>query len=280
MQRLLSAIILLLSLSPALRAVTLTPQDARLSVESPDGNIVVGIYIDGGRAYYDVRCSDTMVEPSALGLLADVGDFSTGLEIKGHSAAPIDTLYNMRGTKTSSVHYRANELSVDMTNAKKQPMTVTFRVSDRDVAFRYSFPKWNNEMSAIVVKGEATAFRLPEKTTTFICAQSDPMIGWMRTKPSYEETYKPDAPMTERSQYGRGYTFPCLFHVGDDGWVLVSETGTDGGYAGCHLSDYDPASGYTVAFPMRARTRASAPNLSVWRCLAARRGAPSPWVRR
>lgn len=31
--------------------------------------------------------------------------------------------------------------------------------------------------------------------------------------------------MSDRSQYGHGYTFPCLFRIGNDGWVLVSETG-------------------------------------------------------
>ena len=50
------------------------------------------------------------------------------------------------------------------------------------------------------------------------------MIGWKRTKPSYEEEYKADAPMNERSGYGHGYTFP-LVQGGDDGWVLLSETG-------------------------------------------------------
>ena len=53
------------------------------------------------------------------------------------------------------------------------------------------------------------------------------MIGWKRTKPSYEEEYKADAPMNVRSQYGHGYTFPCLFHVGENGWALISETGVD-----------------------------------------------------
>ena len=44
--------------------------------------------------------------------------------------------------------------------------------------------------------------------------------------------------------------FPCLFKVGGDGWVLVSETGTHGNYPGCHISDYDAAKGYQIAFPM------------------------------
>lgn len=231
-------------------AVAFGAQAADLTVESPDGRIVVSVETAGGRPTYAVTCDGRqMVEPSALGLKADIGDFTAGMTVKGHSVNVIDTSYKMSGTKTSAVHYRANELNVEMENAKHQKMTVTFRVSDRDVAFRYSFPQ-QGETASMMVLGEATAFRLPANTTTFICAQSDPMIGWKRTKPSYEETYKADAPMTDRSQYGRGYTFPCLFHVGDDGWVLVSETGTDGRYAGCHLSDYDPTSGYTVALPM------------------------------
>ena len=78
------------------------------------------------------------------------------------------------------------------------------------------------------------------------------MIGWKRTKPSYEEEYKADAPMSDRSQYGHGYTFPCLFRIGDDGWVLVSETGVDSRYCGSRLSDVSEGNLYTVAFPMAA----------------------------
>ena len=71
--------------------------------------------------------------------------------------------------------------------------------------------------------------------------------------------------MTDRSRFGQGYTFPCLFRVpvtfdgkgGKKGksadtfnaWVLVSEVGVDGSYVGSHLSDYQPETGYTIAFP-------------------------------
>ena len=39
------------------------------------------------------------------------------------------------------------------------------------------------------------------------------MIGWMRTKPSYEEEYVADDAMDVKSKYGQGYTFPCLFRI-------------------------------------------------------------------
>jgi hypothetical protein len=128
-------------------------------------------------------------------------------------------------------------------------MTVAFRVSDNDLAFRYELPKYGDTAS-IVILSEATGFDFPSFTTTFLCPQSDAMIGWKRTKPSYEEEYKADAPLTEPSQYGHGFTFPCLFHVGDNGWALVSETDVDSRYCASHLSDATPDGLFTLAFPM------------------------------
>ena len=151
---------------------------------------------------------------------------------------------------------------------------VRFRVADNDIAFRYEFGEVNDR-THIIVEREHTAFRLPTVTTTFLSPQSDSMTGWKRTKPSYEEEYTPDAPMNAKSRYGQGYTFPCLFRVGEDGWVLVNETGTRGNYPGCRLSDYSLESGYTVEFPMagecdgRGATNAAfaLPGCTPWRTI-------------
>lgn len=243
MRKTLSAIALLLSVGLSAFA------DSR-EVASPDGRLVVTIDNEGGLAYYSVRYNDKqMVERSALGLKTDVGDFSTGLTLTGHDETRVDENYTMRGTKASAAHYVANRIDLNYENSGKRKMTVTFSVSDNNIAFRYSFPQ-TDKTACMVVSEEATAFRFPERTTTFISPQSDAMVGWMRTKPSYEEVFSADAPMTDKSQYGQGYTFPCLFHVGGDGWVLVSETGTGANYVGCHLSDYTASEGYRIAFPM------------------------------
>ena len=220
------------------------------TVTSPDGRLTVTLGDEAGRIFYSVAYDGKpMLGRSALGLKADIGDFSTGLSERAVSKKRIDTTYTMRGAKASKVRYVANLMGIIYENAKKDLMTVTFCVSNNDVAFRYTFPQ-QGETACMVVEGEATAFNLPAQATAFISPQSDPMIGWKRTKPSYEEVYSADAPLTARSQYGRGYVFPALFRVGQDGWVLLSETGTDGSYPACHLSDYDPAMGYGIAFPM------------------------------
>lgn len=224
---------------------------ADVDVKSPDGKLVVSVSDDGGMPGYKVSYDGTvMLERSALGLKTDIADFTSGLIIDKSDESKIDKKYEITRTKTSAVHYTANQLDVVFKKDDGKKMKVTFCVSDNDVAYRYTLlPVEGSDCRCAVVYSEANSFNFPGKTTTFICPQIGPMTGWMRTKPSYEEDYTADAPMIVKSAFGHGYTFPCLFRIGNDGWALVSETGVDAGYCGSHLSDYAEGKGYTVAFP-------------------------------
>ena len=230
-------------------ALPLTAQN--VTVSGPDGKLQLTVSCPEGKeaAYSLTYNGKQMLESSPLGLETNVGDFAKAMKLTGHKERKIDTVYTQSRIKASKIHYQANELVCAFANAKGQKMDVIFRVSNNDVAFRYTLPR-QGERGSLVVNSEATGFRFPEQTTTFMCPQSDAMIGWKRTKPSYEEEYKADAPMDVCSQYGHGYTFPCLFRVGDNGWVLVSETGVDSRYCGSRLSDVTEGNLYTVAFPM------------------------------
>ena len=235
-----------------------------LKVTSPDGRLVVTLNDNGGIPVYSATYDgNEAIKPSRLGLITNVGDFSAGLTFKKSSECKVNDSYSIRNIKARNLEYRANELNATYADNKDREITVTFRVSDNNIAFRYSMPQWG-ETASIIVKSEATSFSLPDGTTSFLCPQSSPMVGWMRTKPSYEEEYKPDAPLTDKSAYGEGYTFPCLFKVAPQAgmhnaiWVLISETGVDGKYVGSHLSDYHIAKPstewqggfYKIAFPM------------------------------
>lgn len=230
-------------------SLPLAAQD--IVVGGPDGKLQLTVSCpQNGEATYSLSYNGKqMLEPSPLGMETNVGDFAKAMKLTGHEQKSIDTEYTQTRIKASRIHYQANELICSFANGRGQKVDVTFRVSNNDVAFRYTLPR-QGETASVVVNNEKTGFRFPAKTTTFICPQSDAMIGWKRTKPSYEEEYKADAPMNVRSQYGHGYTFPCLFRVGEDGWVLVSETGVDSHYCGSRLSDVQEGNLYTVAFPM------------------------------
>ena len=220
-------------------------------VKGPDEKLQLVVFVqDEETPCYSVTYNGkAMLEKSPLGISTNIGDFTKALKLSGHSVEVIDTVYHQTRIKTSQVHYRANELTCNLENAQGQKIGIVFRVSNNDVAFRYTLPRQGGKGS-VTVNHEQTGFRFPRQTTTFLCPQSDAMIGWKRTKPSYEEEYKADALMSDRSQYGHGYTFPCLFRIGNDGWVLVSETGVDSRYCGSRLSDVSEGNLYTVAFPM------------------------------
>lgn len=222
-----------------------------VSVNGPDGKLQLTVSCPSanGKVSYAVTYNGKqMLESSPLGMETNVGDFYRGLQLKEHKVTALDTVYEQSRIKASHIHYRANELLCSFVNGEGKNVQITFRVSNNDVAFRYTLPREQGKGS-VTVNSERTGFRFPSQTTTFLCPQSDAMIGWKRTKPSYEEEYKADAPMNERSGYGHGYTFPCLFKVGDDGWVLLSETGVDSRYCGSRLSDWDNGV-YRIAFPM------------------------------
>ena len=234
----------------ALLVMAMASMAQNVEMTGPDGRLRLKVVNEGetGVSYSVTYDGKQMVDASPLGMKTNVGDFSSGLKLVKHETAQIDTTYQLTRIKTSQVHYQANELVCHLSNAQGQSLSVTFRLSRNDIAFRYTLPR-QGETGSVRVMEESTGFHFPQQTTTFLCPQSDAMIGWKRTKPSYEEEYKADAPMNERSQYGHGYTFPCLFRVGDDGWVLVSETGVDSRYCGSHLSDADNGL-YRIAFPM------------------------------
>ncbi len=232
----------------------LCAQANNYTVKSPDGKLQVNVECEGGKVSYTVDYEGKqMLTRSALGLVANYGDFSQNLTMGKLTDMGVEHVaYDESRIKKAHVEKDVVEAYIGFLNEKKDSMTLRLHVSNNDVAYRYELirPKKDNPKSVIIYK-EVSGFNFPQQTTTFLCPQITPMTGWERTKPSYEEEYTPDAPMNKKSQFGVGYTFPCLFKVGGDGWVLVSETGVSSAYPGSRLSDYDPEHGYTIAFPQK-----------------------------
>ncbi len=238
-----------------LMLVATTTALAQHIVSSPDSRLLVAFNVKEGKPLYSVSYDGKpMLDDSPLGFIADAGDFATGLTLVSAEQGTHTDDYTLDRIKTSTIHYVANELRATLRNSQGNDYTIVFRVSDNDIAFRYELPSWegfkNGPKMSVRIDREATGFDLPHETTTFICPQSDAMIAWKRTKPSYEEEYQYDEPMTTPSKYGHGYTIPSLFRIGDNGWVLVSETGVDSRYCASHLSDMQGDGLYTVEFPM------------------------------
>lgn len=231
----------------AFLAFAVNAQEVR--VVSPDKRLEVRVFLKYRALCYTVTYNGkSMLEESPLGILTSVGDFSRELKMFSHGLSQIDENYTQTRVKKSSIRYVANELTCTFENAQKKSMQVVFRVSNNDIAFRYLLPQYG-ETACCIVEGEVTGFKFPTFTTTFLTPQAPPMTGWKRTKPSYEEVYLPDEALGTPSRYGIGYTFPALFHVGANGWVLISETGVSSLYCGSRLSEGAKDGLYSIAFP-------------------------------
>ena len=217
-------------------------------ITSPDGKLVVTVADMDGRPSYSVSYDNVLfLKPSPLGMIANIGDFSSGMSLeKNVSTNKIDETYELASIKQSKVRYVANEAVFSFTQQEKTIYDVIFRISNNDVAFKYRmYPQ--GETLSCVVKQEATGFAFPDGTTTFLCPQSKPMRGFARTSPSYETSYTADD-VAGKNGWGEGYTFPCLFRNGDNGWTLVSETGVNGGYCASRLLGHKEGV-YTIGFP-------------------------------
>lgn len=217
-------------------------------ITSPDGKLVVTVADMDGRPSYSVSYDNVLfLKPSPLGIIANIGDFSSGMSLeKNVSTNKIDETYELASIKKSKVRYVANEAVFSFTQQGKTIYDVIFRISNNDVAFKYKiYPQ--GETLSCVVKQEVTGFVFPDGTTTFLCPQSKPMGGFARTSPSYETSYTADD-VAGKNGWGEGYTFPCLFRNGDNGWTLVSETGVNGGYCASRLLGHKGGA-YTIGFP-------------------------------
>lgn len=244
------------------------------TVSSPDSRLVLTTSLQDGKPVYSVTYDGKpILLDSPLGFTSNIGDFSRDLTLVGDRTSEVDRHFTQDRIKKTQIDWHANALVEEFQNAKGQKFSVEWEVGDNDIAFRYLIPN-DGDTRSMVIENEATGFRFPDFTTTFLTPQSDAMIGWKRTKPSYEEPYKADAPLDAKSQYGHGYTFPALFHIGDNGWALLTETGVDGYFCGSRLSDF--ADGvFTIEYPMpeenngngSANPGISLPGATPWRTI-------------
>lgn len=232
----------------AFSLVALSAQAEEKQLTSPDGRLVVTVSDNQGCPSYQINYDGKVfLQPSALGLNTNVGDYTHGLTMTNASdVTTIKESYSLSRIKKSKVDVDAHRQVFTFSKNEKAVFDVEFHVGNNDVAFRYLLQS-HGDTRCCVIKQEATSFAIPQGATSFLCPQMAPMTGFARTAPSYETNYDLDVPVGTRLSK-TGYTFPCLFRNGNDGWLLISETGTDGDYCACRLMGHDDGF-YQIGFP-------------------------------
>lgn len=255
-------------------AVPLSVYGSEFYIKSPDGKTVVTISDNDGKATYSVDYDGkNFILNSPLGMKTNIGDHTEGLSISGKPVLEsVSESYSLPNIKKSNVSYSANKAELTFSKGETPAFDFIVEVSDNNVAFRYRILPVKDRLSCIVNE-EITGFNFPEGTTTFLCPLSKPMDGFARTYPSYETNYSLND-TTGKNGLGNGFTFPCLFKNGDNGWIMVSETGIAGDYCASHLACTNGGN-YTIAYPQPGEqngfgsTGASIPlpGLTPWRTI-------------
>ena len=271
------------------------------AVSSPDGRLTVVVNDDGGQAAYRVLLDGSeVIGRSPLGVVTNVADLTKDVSMETFESRRVSDSYELLTIKQRRVDYEATEAVCGFVQGGKRMMDLIVRVSNRDVALRYRLLPVG-ETRVCVVEREATSFCLPAATTAFMAPQSKPMGGFARTSPSYETPYGTDEAVGKNG-WGEGYTFPCLFKAPEASalsplsgaksaanhspqgekkgardahfWLLVSETGVDGGYVGSRLLN-EGGGTYRIGFPQSGEMNGAGsvcpavalPGLTPWRTI-------------
>ena len=245
------------------------------SFTSPDGKIQVIVNDNSGKPTYSVNYDGVQfILPSPLGLNTSMGEYVSGMTLLPEKEAPklIEEQYSVKTIKQSKVDYKATEAVFTFAKEDRPVFDVIFRVSDRDVAFRYMMYPHRDTRSAVIFS-EATGFQLSSSATSFLCPQVKPGGGFAGTYPSYETSYTLDEPVGKNG-WGEGYTFPCLFKNEDKGWILISETGVSSAYCASRLLGHEGGL-YTIGFPQEGENNGNGsafagiplPGYTAWRTI-------------
>ncbi len=177
-----------LGLGLALAAAPALAQQAPVSASSPGGTVSVAVTIDGdGRAAYAVtRKGKEIIKPSRLGFLfTDDAKIDRRLTITGQEVRDFDDTWNQPWGEWAQIrnHYRELKVHLKETTALARVFTVTFRLYEDGVGFRYEFPQQPN-MAKTNIADELTEFAFAQDGT----AWWKPAFLWNREEYLYNKT--------------------------------------------------------------------------------------------
>jgi alpha-glucosidase len=184
---------------------TAIAQDS-VQVRSPDGEIVVTVSDDGGRAQYKIDYrGETVIASSRLGMLFEKQHgFDRDLSIAGIATASYDETWEQPWGERRFVRDHHNELLVTFasTDGPVREMQVRFRVFDDGVGFRYEIAK-QRRLGKVNIIDELTEFSIDGKSTAWWI----PTRGWNRYEYLYQTTAAQDiagahTPVTFRTPSG------------------------------------------------------------------------------
>lgn len=221
-----------------------------IEITSPDNKIRIQFQLtQQGEATYLIYFNQELVlKTSRLGLLIDKEDFARGLElIKADQIEEINDKYELHTGKKTLINYTAHRRTIQLRNSSGKKINVIFQVSDDGVAFRYHFPEKDPLIKNITE--EFSSFRFDTTTTKgFLQPMQVSKSGWEKTNPAYEEHYRQNIPIIQKSPFNTGWVYPALYQT-KSAWVLITEASVDSNYCATRLHSASPDGEFRIGFP-------------------------------
>ncbi|HWD92008.1 MAG TPA: glycoside hydrolase family 97 catalytic domain-containing protein [Verrucomicrobiae bacterium] len=220
------------------------------SLASPNGRCEIDVSLgnDGSLSYDVYRQGKAVLKNSPLGLRCDTEDFERALVFASDGTATSRSeVYDLFSGAHTHVDHQVRQRNLVFQNTNGAAIEIDLAATEEGVAFRYRFPETNSGVR--IVESELTGFQLPPNAR-----------GWLQPyhaagpyTPAYEDFFfnvSPGDPPPDSRAKAVGWGFPALFHVPDaDTWALLTESGTDESYCGCHLGADSSSGLYRIAFP-------------------------------
>lgn len=200
----------------------------------PDGTLKY--YVE----YLENNQTQTIIEPSNLGVSRIDQSFNNGLVFENSSTATIDENYTMSIGKQLQLRNNANEITLNFHNSDNSKFQVIFRAYNEGVALRYRFPETSN--NTFYVTEDKTTFQIPvNNSKTWI-------QGYDNFRPVYEKLYENGVNLNQAINQFNGLAFPALFQT-PNAWILLTEADLDEKFFASHLSSYFGNGTFSVAAP-------------------------------
>ncbi len=139
----------------------------RITVVSPDGDIVFSFYLLKGNAFYNVTYKKTkIIDNSKLSLDFSDGSFENDLRMKRAIYNDSVEDYDLIVGKTKHVHDAYNEVTIPLqqTTGNQRKINLVVRAFAGGVAFKYYFPQQNG-WNDFVLTDENTTFNFVNNPT-------------------------------------------------------------------------------------------------------------------
>lgn len=174
------------------------------SASSPSNVLTVNIDLDNdGRILYSVeRFGRPIIAPSVMGfLLADTGRMERGFVLSNKSTKSHNETWEQPWGERRFVRDSHNEIKVSFKEkeGQKRDLSITFRVFDDGIGFRYNF----ESKGAVLIAEELTEFRIsPNATAWWIPAGEPNRYEYLYSKTPLSQVTQAHTPITIKTDDG------------------------------------------------------------------------------